>query len=183
MKVKGHNYLKTSALPMLISLTLIVVLSTEVSTAQNGMPGMEQGVPGLELKNLTFSDDKPMEDDEILITVIIAGNGTPINNMTIIFTVDNMEVGKAAGQNILPNGSLELSVTWVARAGTHAVNVSALMEGAKAPVSLGGDEIQVEAKSMGEIWTLIFALVGFGVLIMIATAFPRVLHDLKGSPK
>ena len=183
MKVKGHNYLKTSALPMLISLTLIVVLSTEVSTAQNGMPGMEQGVPGLELKNLTFSDDKPMEDDEILITVVIAGNGTPVKNLTIIFTVDNMEVGKAAGRNIPPNGSLELSVNWVARSGTHMVNVSTLMEGARAPVPLGGAEIEVEAKTVGDVWTLIFALLGFGVLIMIATAFPGVLHNLKGRSK
>lgn len=183
MTMNRHNHLKTRVLLMLLSLIIFAGLSICVSAARNGMPGMEQGVPGLELKNLTFSDDEPMEDDEILITVIIAGNGTPINNMTIIFTVDNMEVGKAAGQNILPNGSLELSVTWVARAGTHAVNVSALMEGAKAPVSLGGAEIQVEAKSMGDIWTLIFALVGFGVLIMIATAFPGILHNLKGSPK
>ena len=183
MIMNQRNNLKTSVVLTLISLTLIVGLSTDVSTAQNGMPGMEQRVPGLELKSLTFSDDEPMEDEDILITIIIVGNGTQINNLTIIFTVDNMEVGKAAGRNIPPNGSLELSVTWVARTGTHAVNVSVLMEGARAPVLLGGAEIEVEARSMGDIWTLILALAGFGVLIMIATAFPGILENLKSRSK
>ena len=183
MVMNRHKCLITSVLLMLISLSLFIGISKDVSSAQNGMPGMKPAPTNLQLAALDLSDDGPMEDDEITITARITGNGTEVKNLTIIILVDNMEIERFHGQELPDNGTLEVSAAWKAVAGTHSVNVSAFMEGGQAPVFLGGKGIKVEAKPVGDVWTLVLAMAGFMVLIVLATVFPGILEKLKGGNK
>lgn len=183
MVMNRYKCLITSVFLILISLSLFIGISKDVSGGQNGMPGMPEGFTALELMTLSFSDDEPMEDDEITMTARITGNGTEIRNLTIIFLVDNMEIERFPGQVVSANETLEVSADWNAVAGIHSINVSVVMEEGQGPVPLGGKGIEVEAKPMGDVLTLVLAMGGFMALIVLATVFPGILDNRKGGNK
>ncbi len=169
-----------------IILSIISVLPTTVGQ-QDGMPmapsGQEPAID-LQITDLTFSDDEPLEDDEIVISATIANNGSnQIDNLTIIFLLDNKELRSLTGLVVEANDSLEVNITWTAEKWNHIIG--AMLSIGETPLqnTLVTEEISVESKPIGDVRTLILGLIFVFIIIFIISTLPSVWQAIKNKTR
>ena len=68
---KLFRELKVLGVTLLLAVILVVIPSTDVSS---GQPNGGQPTSVIQVLNITFSDDSPMEDDDIIVSTYIKNN-------------------------------------------------------------------------------------------------------------
>ncbi|PTD93345.1 hypothetical protein C9439_08005 [archaeon SCG-AAA382B04] len=134
--------------------TLLFVSS---ATGQN-----EKKVPVI-VEEVQFSDKEPMEGDNITIGATI-NNTIPqsFDNLTIIYYVDNIEIGNITGIKMNASASKTFNITWEAKEGNHGI--SAVLKGNTIQNNKESKELYVEPEPIGDIFSLILSL---GIIILI----------------
>ena len=82
-----------------------------------GMPGSGQGAQfDLNITNIAFSDDNPMEGDEVTITATLVNNGTrAVEDVTVNFQLDQQAIGNVTGISIGAGETRDASIAWIAK--------------------------------------------------------------------
>lgn len=184
---KLKKILKNTYTPIII-ITLIfsAILGTISSAvAQNGNyqgppTGMESTIP-IKITNITFSDDNPTEGDEITISSNVMNNGpTPIRNVTITFYRDYEELRNVTDITLEANSSTIVEITWLAEKWNHNISVMASIEDTPLKGTTTSKEIYVNAKPIGDIFTLIYALILIILVVLGTTIVPSIFGKLIG---
>ena len=170
---------RIQAAAIIIVLTLSVILwAMPPASAINGpMVG-----PRIDVKitNITFSDDVPVEDEEIIISAVVLNNGSrPVSNVTITFAIDGEELGNTTGITMVAKESLIVNCTWTAEKWEHNVAGMVSIDNMPLQNAVFIRTISVEAKPVGDVPTLIYALFLFMVVILITAIFPSIFVRLK----
>ena len=109
----------------------MVLGSFPVSCAQP-QNGMNQGPtddmdsePSLKIIGLNFSDDNPMEEDEVTVYFQVLNNGNvTINNIIVTIYLDNVIIENITNLTVAPNSLEPNEYKWTAEAGIYAVKAA-----------------------------------------------------------
>jgi hypothetical protein len=189
-----HENKSTIRVSIQIILILIIILSLLPATgAQNGpqdlnvdlgIPNnMEQTIP-LEITEISFSDDDPLEDDEITIFATISNTG-PVNisNITISYYVDFEVIKNITNYEIGGNESHTINITWKAEKWTHNITVMLTIDDTPLKDTSLSKYISVEAKPIGDFITLVAALILIFVIVSVIVILPSINKAITGKSK
>lgn len=133
--------------------------------------------------NITLSNDKPMEGEEITIYVTVLNNESMrLDNLTInIFHGENIENATRMLVTLDAKESVTVNTTWVTEKWGQSVAVIVGIGDDNALLlnTMAFKEIWVEENPIGDIPTLIFALVLIIVAIFVIAMVPSLLEWLK----
>lgn len=166
--MKTRRVSTTFATTIAISLVLFAILGM--------MPNASAQSVGI--SNMTFSDTNPSDGDVVTISVTIFNNGTfPVSNITLTFYVDYGEIGNTTGINLEANSSSIQEINWTAESGTHTISAILSVNGIPLPNTEISSEIDV---ALGDVNTLIGALILIIAVVFIAPLAPSIFEKLKG---
>lgn len=162
---KGNNAKKLMGL--MITLTIfftIVIVSTSAADQGQGMS------PDVKVINIMFSNDNPLEGEEININATIRSNSTMnVTNVTVIFLCDMFPIGSKTNLTIEVGKNIAVNITWKAIKWNHEISVMVNIDNVPLKNSTLNKNISVRAKEIGNIPIVILALfVIFVVIIVIA---------------
>ena len=164
---------------MIMALSFSVTLVTiPPISAENG--GKQASTPDIKITSIAFSDDEPVEGEEITIFATVLNNDSmPVNNITITFYVDFKAMGNATDITIKANESIIVNITWVAEKWNH--NISAILSIGNAPLldTQTGKDIFVEAEPIGDISSLVYALILIMAVVFGTAIVPSILEKVK----
>ena len=185
--MRKTNDFKTIFLTTIImSLLFSTILGlTPFSNAQNVAMRQPTGmVPIINITMLTFSNDDPLEDEEIIISATILNTGSVyLNNITLSFTIDYKVINNVTDLTINVNESKTIDILWHAEKWNHNISVMAYLDGTPLKESMIGKEIYVEAKPIGDISTLILGLIIIFFVVIGIMLIPSLWVALKKTPK
>ena len=152
-----------------LSLVFLAASGFQQAVAQ-GIPGGSQGAQsGLNLTEITLSDENPMEGEEVSISVVLT-NGGPrsIDNVTVSFQLDSRDIiGNVAAITIEVDESKVIAIPWIVEKWDHVVTGMIIMNGAPLMDRTVSAEIAVRAEPIGDVQSL-FLTLGFIMLAVIA---------------
>jgi hypothetical protein len=184
LKKNTRATLITTIIIVLVFSALLV--SLPLTSAQPNSPHLPSNmdpvaVIDIQLTDLTFSNDEPLEDDKVIISVIVSNNGSQrLENISISFYLDMEELGVVSGITIEANESLTVNYTWTAEKWDHII--SAMINIADSPLkeTTISKEIFVETKPVDDLLSLVLALVSFFVVVLVICCIPSLLRSLRG---
>lgn len=165
-KIKRKIFATTMIITILFSAILWTIPTTR---AQNG--DVPASTLDVKITNITFSNDGPVEGEEIRIYANVLNNGTQsANNITITFYVDSEAIANTTDTTINANESITVNCTWIAEKWSH--NISVMISNGNIPLTNTriANDIYVDATPIGNIQSLILALVVI-FIIVIGTSF------------
>lgn len=182
IKKPGRNIFVT----IIIGLTLLCSLQTmPLTIADDGNPQFKLH-PDVKITSITFSNDNPDEEEEITISVVICNNETTdITNMTITFSYDMTPLKNITDLLIGAKENRTINITWKSVKWDHKINVMVSIGGIPIENSIMSKEIFVKAKPIGNVLSLVIALIFILVTILGTTIVPSIFGRLKceGSKK
>jgi len=154
---------------LVLSLIFLVGAGLPQAVAQSTPRSSHGAQSGLNITQVTFSDDNPMEGEEITITATLTNNGSStVDNVTVSFQVDQRDViGNVSGITIGPDEARDASIRWVAEKWDHAIAAVVLVDGAPLMDVAQTAEIAVRAEPIGDIQSLFLAL---GIIMLTVVA-------------
>ncbi|MEW5936403.1 MAG: CARDB domain-containing protein [Candidatus Thermoplasmatota archaeon] len=163
---------------MMLALTFSVTLvSTPSISAKNG--GKQVSPPDIKITNITFSDDTPVEGEEITIYATVLNNDSmPVGNVTITFYVDSKALGNATDITIKANESIISNITWVAEKWTHNISVMASIGDAQLMNTRIGKEIYADARPIGDTRSLVLALIIIFIIVIGTSFIPSIWESI-----
>ena len=174
-------------------LTMLVILNIfPTSSAQdNGMSRLQPNMSSngellfdVKISELDFSDTEPIEDDEVTIFITVVNNGTfPVTNLTVIFSIDNKELGRQNGISLEVNGSKLVEYNWTAEKWAHSIGAILSIDETPIKESMVVGELTVEAKPMGDISYLILMLASIFIIILLITLAPSLYAAVTSGSK
>ena len=174
-------------------LTMLVILNIfPTSSAQdNGMSRLQPNMSSngellfdVKISELDFSDTEPIEDEEVTIFVTVVNNGTfPVTNLTVIFSIDNEELGRQNGISLEVNGSKLVEYNWTAEKWAHSIGAILSIDETPIKESMVVGELTVEAKPMGDISYLILMLASIFIIILLITLAPSLYAAVTSGSK
>jgi len=131
----------------------------------------------IKITNITFSNDKPLEGEEITIYATVLNNESiRVSNITIqFFIMSEIEQRKIMNLTLEAKESLTVNITWIAKKWEHTVMVGvSIVEDTILMGSMMEKKIWVEAKPVGDLPTLGLALMAIFAIVLGATCVPSV---------
>jgi len=178
-EIKRKIFVTTIIIALAFSAILVTIPSI---SAENG--GKQVSAPDIKITNISFSDDEPVEDEEITIYATILNNGSmPVSNITITFYVDLKAMGNATDITIKANESIIVNITWVAEKWNH--NISAMVSIGDTPLmnTKIGKDVYVDAKPIGNIQSLVLALIIIFIIVIGTSFMPSIWEVLIDVPR
>jgi hypothetical protein len=157
---------------LILSLIVFVVYGLTLVSAQ-GIPGSGQGAQlGLNVTGISFSDDNPIEGDEITITATLSNIGIrTVDNVAVNFQLDQQQaIGNITGISIGAGETENVSITWTAEKWDHSITGMILMGGTPIMDSALTVLLEVQAEPIGDT-TSLFLTLGIIILIIILAIF------------
>lgn len=161
-----------------------ILMTCPNGSAQNGGMQVPPSQAPIKITELSFSDDKPQEDSKIAIFATVLNNGPMmVTNITVSFYLDYKITRNITDISINANESIIVNMTWVAEKWNHNISVMVSLDDTPLKDSMISQDIYVEAKPIGDISSLVLALVII-FIILIGTAFiPSIWMALTKVPK
>ena len=142
--------------------------------------GMQAQSMNLNITNITFSDNEPVEGEEIEITAILVNSEfRRLSNISVEFKLDNSELGNVTDIILEPNESRNISITWKAENWEHNVNAMVRMGGIPLVNTMTGREIYVEAKPIGDQSSLVYVLILIVLVVLVTAITPSIITRIK----
>lgn len=158
-----------------IGLTLLCSLQTmplTIADEGNTQHGLQ---PDVKITGITFSNDNPEEDEEITISATVWNNNTMnITNVTITFSYDTTAIGNITNLLIGAKENMTINVTWKAVKWNHEISVMVSIDGMPLKDSMMSKEITVNAKPMGNVLSLVIALMIVFIIITGTITIPGI---------
>lgn len=168
---------------VIIALTFSAALMTiPLISAEKG--GKQVSAPDIKITNISFSDDEPVESEEITIFVTVLNNDSmSVSNITITFYVDFKAIGNVTDITIKANESIIVNITWVAEKWDHSI--SAMLSSGNVPLldTLISKDVSVEAKPVGDISSLVYALIFIMMVVFGTIVVPSIFEKVKTKGK
>ena len=134
----------------------IISVPIQSVSAQDGNMQMQQPANGVKpivditIAEIEFSDDKPMEDDEVTIFVTIKNNESfAIENISVIFLDNTDQLDIINGITIDGYQTLTVDYTWTAEKWDHKIGAMLSIEKTPLENTVTYKDISVEAKPIG----------------------------------
>ena len=162
-EIKRKLFVTTMIMALTFSIILVIIPSIG---AENG--DMPLSTPDIKIMNITFSDDEPVEDEEITIYTTVLNNGSKImSNITITFFQDYEDMGNITDITIEAKEFVTVNITWIAEKWGH--NISVMISIGNTPLTNTkiGKDIYVDAKPIGNIQSLVLTLIIIFVIYLI----------------
>ena len=122
-----------------------------------------------------------MQDDEVNVTATILSDMLfPVANVTVVFLVDQKEIGNVTDISLQPGEPEEVTTVWVATAGTHEVKAVVSLNGIPLQDSAARIEVFVEAKPVGDVATLLYGLLAIALAVLGMATVPSIIFRLTG---
>ena len=178
--VKNRIFRKLEVLGVYLFITviLLVIHFADFSSGQQniGQPMGNQPTNNIQVLNITFSDDTPMEKDIIIISTYIKNNGsTPITNLTVTFLLNNQEVIKNVTDiTVGINESKLVKCEWTTEKGTQNIGIRLYVNGNPIQIPMLTENIYVEQEPLGDIETLIYAILVIFIFILTLVILPSI---------
>ncbi len=171
---------RAAKLGLLFALVLFMsLLITPIVEGQSGGQGPSFG-PDIKVEKLEFSNDEPLEDDEITINATVRNNGSvPVQNFTLVYLVDNMEIGNVSGIALEAGESNTYEISWDAEAGIHNVSAVLKYNDEMLPESSASKELSVEPKPVGDVSSLLISLGVIVLAVILTNLFYSVFKALR----
>jgi hypothetical protein len=146
-----------------------------------GMPGSGQGAQfDLNITNIAFSDDNPMEGDEVTITATLVNNGTrAVEDVTVNFQLDQQAIGNVTGISIGAGETRDASIAWTAEKWGHSVTGVVIMGGNPLMNTALTVEIEVQAEPIGDTASLFLVLGILALFIIAAIITPSIWFRIR----
>jgi len=170
---------------IIMALLLSAILLTLPNTsAQNGGMQVPPSQAPIKITELSFSDDEPLEDSEITIFATVLNIGaTRVTNITLSFYLDYDVIRNVTEITINANESIIVNMTWVAEKWNHNISVMASIDDTPLKDSMVGKDIYVEAKPIGDISSLVLALMIIFIIVIGTVFIPSIWMALTNAPK
>jgi len=178
-EIKRKKFVITTMLALAFSVTLVTI---PLISAENG--GTQVSAPNIKITSIAFSDDEPVEGEEITIFATVLNNDSmPVSNITITFYVDFKAIGNVTDVTIKSNESIIVNITWVAEKWDH--NISAMLSIGNAPLlnTQTGKDISVKVEPIGDISSLVYALILIMTVVFGTAVVPSIFEKLKTKGK
>ena len=169
MNIKKNLLLSTVTIVLALSLLMVIIPS---AGAENGyMPA-----PDVEIDEISFSDDEPLEGDEITISITISNNEElmDVGNITLVLYIDYEEIENITDIDLEANESEIFEISWETESGTHNVTAMLMLDGM--PVTENYEELEV---ILGDVYTLIFAIIFIIVVVGGTILLPSIFGKMK----
>jgi len=170
-----------------LSLILLVAMaalalapSMTVMVAEgSGAPPLSE-LPQIKVANLSFSNDNPKEGQDIVITAVLANNGTfDIANVSLTFAYGEVNITTVRNLTVPAKGNRTVEVTWKAVKFTHVMSAVPAVDGVPfAKVALT-KSLTVAAKPIGNAYVVFAALVVVLLTFVAAVAAPSVWEHMR----
>ena len=160
---------------VMIGLTLLC--SSQImplATADDGytQPRLELDV---KITSITFSNDKPDEDEEISISATVWNNGTMnLTNVSVTFSYDAITIGNITNLSIGAKKNITINITWKAVKWDHNISVMVSMDGIPVKDGIMSKEISVEAMPIGDVLSLVIALMIVFLIVIGSVTVPSI---------
>jgi hypothetical protein len=169
---KLYRELKVLGLALLLVAILVVLPYTDVS---NGQPTEGQPANNIQVLNITFSDDAPMEGEDIVISTYIKNNSPKtVTNITVSFLLNNEVLTNISGITLGINESKLVEYEWTTEKGQQNIGVRLYMNGYLIQTPLVNEKIYVEQEPLGDIGTLVLAILTIFIFILILVILPSI---------
>ncbi|MBU4189657.1 MAG: hypothetical protein KJ886_01490 [Candidatus Thermoplasmatota archaeon] len=168
---KGNNAKKLTYLAVTLTI-LFTIMIVSTNTAGQGY-GMS---PDVKVINIMFSNDNPLEGEEVNITAVIWSNST--TNVTIIFLCDMSPIGNQTNLTIEAGKNITVNITWKAIRWNHEISVMVNIDNVPLKNSTLSKNISVRAKEIGNIPIVILALFVIVVVIIVIAITPSLYERL-----
>lgn len=138
------------------------------------------GQPDVTIETIGFSDESPMEDDNITMDATVLNNGTmPIKNVTLVFMVDNVEVGNVSDIELNSKTSETYEISWKAESGIHNVSAFLKYQGVTIQESVTSKELTVDPKPVGDVSSLLISLGIVALLVLLTNLLYSVMKAMR----
>ena len=163
---------------MLLITTVTVLAFTALLTMPfTSAQKMQEPQIDIYISDITFSNDEPADGDVITISATIVNNASfDVNNISISFYVDYEEIGNKTGINMEANGTAIQNIEWIAESGDHTISAILSIDDMALMDTQTSEDIFV---TLGDISTLIYALLLIILIIFGTAVVPSILRRLK----
>ncbi len=159
---------------------LVLPINYSEPIQQHEPPAPVVLVADVKVTNITFSNDNPEEGEEIIISATVWNNcAVDLTNITITFSYDMTVIKNITNLSIGAKENMTVNATWKAVKWRHRISVMASINGMPLKDSIMSKEITVEAKPIGDIQSLVIALIFIGGMIFGTTIVPSIFGKLK----
>ncbi len=164
-------------------LVLAIILATALLAVPAALADNGGGPPqsDISVTEVRIDVEEPMQDDEVYVTATVVSNmPRPVANVTVVFLVDQKEIGNVTNITLQPGDPEETTIVWVATAGTHVVTAIVKVGGIALPDSAASTEVYVEAKPVGDVATLLYGLLAIALVVLGMAIVPSIIFRLTG---
>jgi len=183
---------------LILSSSLMIVPSTSAQDGEINQDDLQELKKVIEITTITFSDDNPDEDEEITITAIISNNNkdNEFANGTVSFFYYNepefdasepnpknsFPIGVITALTIGPDENISVNLSWVAVKYEHLIwaKVNGTMENIAIESNMETKAITVIANPIGDVASLVFALLFIMAVIVGIVLVPSIYDRLRG---
>ena len=184
---------------LVLSSTLMVIPSASAQNEGENQHDQQDAEKVIEITSITFSDDFPDEDEEITITAIISNNNkdNEFANGTVSFfyynepEFDEVEpnpknsflIGIITDLSVGPGENISVNLIWVAVKYEHLIwaKVNGTMESIAIEGNMETKAITVIANPIGDVASLVFALLFVMAVIVGIVLVPSIYDRLRGA--
>lgn len=163
-------------------LVLAIILATVLLAVPAALADNGGGPPQFDISVTEVRTDveEPMQDDEVNVTATVLSNMSVPVNVTVVFLVDQQEIGNVTNVTLHPGEPEEATIVWVAKAGTHVVTAIVSVNGIPLLDSGSSIEVYVEAKPVGDVATLLYGLLAIALVVLGMAIVPSIIFRLTG---
>jgi hypothetical protein len=116
-----------------------------------------------------------MEGDSIVISTAIKNNGpTTIENLTVSFLLNNELLKNITDVTLGANETKTIEYEWTTEKGTQNIGVRLYVNGFPLQIPMTTENIYVEQEPIGDIVTLIYAILVIFIFILILVILPSI---------
>ncbi len=162
-------------------LTLVLILGLfSLIPARGQENGGETSPRQIEIGGIQFSDNNPEAGDNISISATIYNDGSdPIDNLGIVYLVDNIKIGNINGIKVGSGGSSTYKISWEAEEGTHRINVVLKYKGVLIEEIGVGKNLYVEPRPTGDLSSLLGSIGVILAFIFISMIVQGVIKTIR----
>ena len=165
-------------------LVLAIILATVLLAVPAALADNGGGPPpqmDISVTEVRIDVEEPMQDDEVNVTATVLSDMLfPLANITVVFLVDQQEIGNVTDITLQPGVPEEVTIVSVTTAGTHVVTAIVSVNGIPLQESAASIEVYVEAKPVGDVATLLYGLLAIALVVLGMAIVPSIIFRLTG---
>lgn len=172
-----NNFRKMFVIFLIVSMSSLLLLPA-VKGQENEQNPIAQ--PEIIVESIEFSEDKPMEDENITITATVKNNGSiPLEGLTLVFLVDNMEISNISNVNVEAGQSNTYEINWQTESGVHSVSAVLEYNGVMIQQSMNFRQLSVKPKPVGNVSSLLISIAIIAVAVVLTNLFYSVIKAVR----